>query len=143
MRDQYKGDVLVFCSGVDDINNLCFIFEKYLSPRVFKVFALHGKIAISEQREVFYETKEHKIIFASRIAETSITINGIKVVIDPGVDRELVYDQKYRVSSRKLVNISQSSAKQRAGRAGRTSNGYCFRLYSENQLSKFRVNKTP
>ena len=89
------------------------------------------------------QTKEHKIIFASRIAETSITINGVKVVIDPGVDRELVYDQRYRVSSRKLVNISQSSAKQRAGRAGRTQRGYCFRLYSEVELGNFRVNKTP
>jgi HrpA-like RNA helicase len=64
-------------------------------------------------------------------------------VVDPGVDRELVYDQRYRVSSRKLVSISQSSAKQRAGRAGRTSHGYCFRLYSELELSKFRINKTP
>jgi ATP-dependent RNA helicase DHX8/PRP22 len=135
--------VLAFCSGVEDINNLCSIFEKYLNPRVFKVFALHGKIAISQQKEVFYETKEYKIIFASRIAETSITINGVKVVIDPGVDRELVYDQRYRVSSRRLVNISQSSAKQRAGRAGRTSKGYCFRLYTQNELNKFRINKTP
>ncbi len=133
----------MFCSGVDDINILCTIFEKYLNQRVFRVFALHGRIAVTEQREVFLATKEHKIIFASRIAETSITINGVKVVIDPGVDRELVYDQRFRVSSRKLINISQSSAKQRAGRAGRTSRGFCFRLYSESELNKFRVNKTP
>ena len=92
---------------------------------------------------MFLQTKEYKIIFATRIAETSITINGVKVVVDPGVDRELVYDQKYRVSSRKLINISQSSAKQRAGRAGRTQRGYCFRLYSEVEMRGFRINKTP
>ena len=87
IKDEYKGDILVFCSGVDDINFLCNIFERYLNPRVFKVFALHGKIAVNEQKEVFFQTKEYKIIFASRIAETSITINGVKVVIDPGIDR--------------------------------------------------------
>ena len=50
IKDEYRGDVLVFCSGVDDINFLCSIFEKYLNPRVFRVFALHGKIAIGEQK---------------------------------------------------------------------------------------------
>jgi HrpA-like RNA helicase len=50
MKDQYKGDVLVFCTGVDDINFLCSIFDKYLNPRVFKVFPLHGKIAVGEQK---------------------------------------------------------------------------------------------
>jgi HrpA-like RNA helicase len=94
------------------------------------VYPLHGRIAPREQKHIFMRTKEYKLIFASRIAETSITINGVKVVVDPGFDREQVYDQKNRVSSRKLINISQSSAKQRAGRAGRTSKGFCFRLYS-------------
>lgn len=70
------------------------------------------------------------MIFTTRIAETSITIDGVKVVIDPGMDREMVYDQKSKITSMKLQNISQSSAKQRAGRAGRTNEGYCFRLYS-------------
>lgn len=143
IRKEYKGDVLVFCSGVEEINILCNIFQKYVNPRVFQVYPLHGRIAPSEQRLIFLQTKEHKLIFASRIAETSITINGVKVVVDPGLDREEIYDQKNRVSSRKLVNISQSSAKQRAGRAGRTSKGYCFRLYTQAEMQTFRPNKTP
>ena len=83
-----------------------------------------------EQKKVFEETGKHKFIFASRIAETAITIDGVKVVIDPGEDIELVYDQKYKISSMKLQQITQSSAKQRAGRSGRTDPGHCFRLYS-------------
>ena len=70
------------------------------------------------------------MISASRIAETAITIDGVTVVIDPGEDRELIYDQKNKISTMKLQNISQSSAKQRAGRAGRTKAGFCFRLYA-------------
>ena len=94
------------------------------------MYALHGKISPSEQKSVFADTGKHKFIFASRIAETAITIDGVRVVIDPGQDIEMVYDQKYKVSSMKLQDITQSSAKQRAGRSGRTGPGHCFRLYS-------------
>lgn len=83
--------------------------------------ALHGKLTPDEQRAVFSECQEHKIIFTTRIAETSITIDKVKVVVDPGEDREMVYDQKNKVTTLKLKSISQSSAKQRAGRAGRTN----------------------
>lgn len=107
------------------------------------MFSLHGKLSPEEQKEVFQKCKEYKIIFTSRIAETSITIDGVKVVIDPGMDREMIYDQKNKITSMKLQNISQSSAKQRAGRAGRTNTGYCFRLYSKKDKNSFSVNKLP
>lgn len=94
------------------------------------MFALHGKITPGDQKKVFEDVGRHKFIFASRIAETAITIDGVRVVIDPGLDIELVYDQKYKVSSMKLQEITQSSAKQRAGRSGRTGPGHCIRLYS-------------
>ena len=57
LREEYKGDILVFCSGVDDINVICNIFEKIVNCRCFKVFPLHGKIAVGEQKEVFLRTK--------------------------------------------------------------------------------------
>lgn len=60
---------------------------------MFIVYALHGKISPSDQKKVFSETGKYKLIFASRIAETSITIEGVRVVIDPGLDYELIYDQ--------------------------------------------------
>lgn len=106
------------------------VYETKLNRHVFQVYALHGKITPADQKKVFEETGKHKFIFASRIAETAITIDGVRVVIDPGLDYELIYNQKYKISSMKLQSISQSSAKQRAGRSGRTGPGHCFRLYS-------------
>lgn len=119
------------------------IFKKKLNHNVFMVIPLHGKLSPEEQKKAFAKTKEHKLIFASRIAETAITIDGIKVVIDPGWDREMQYNQQTKFSSMKLTQISQSSAKQRAGRAGRTQEGYCLRLYSEYEFKSRRFNKLP
>ena len=130
LKDHFTGHILVFCTGVDEINRLTEIYLNQLSPNKFYVFPLHGKITPEEQRKAFTACQQHKIIFASRIAETAITIDGVRVVIDPGLDIELVYDQKHKISSMKLTDISQSSAKQRAGRSGRTAPGHCFRLYS-------------
>lgn len=86
MRQQYKGHLLCFCSGVEEISELVRIFEKKLNSRNFSVLPLHGKISPIDQRKVFEATGKHKFIFASRIAETAITIDGVKVVIDPGQD---------------------------------------------------------
>ena len=87
MKKEYRGHVLVFCSGVDQITDLVNRFTNKLNPVVFKVLALHGRLSPEEQKAVFSPCNQYKIIFASRIAETSITIDGIKVVIDPGEDR--------------------------------------------------------
>jgi HrpA-like RNA helicase len=120
----------VFCSGVDEINKLTEFYTKKLNLNRFLVFPLHGKIVPEEQRKAFLPCKQQKFIFASRIAETAITIDDVRIVVDPGEDIELIYDQRYKFSSMKIRPISQSSAKQRAGRAGRTAPGFCFRLYS-------------
>jgi HrpA-like RNA helicase len=121
---------MIFCHGVSEINELTQHYQGYLNSNRFEVYPLHGKITPEEQRKAFMHTTKHKLIFASRIAETAITIDDVRVVVDPGEDYELVYNQKHKFSSMKLRFISQSSAKQRAGRAGRTSPGFCFRLYS-------------
>lgn len=78
------------------------IYTAKLNLRVFDVFPLHGKVTPADQKKVFQDTGKYKFIFASRIAETAITIDGVRVVIDPGEDIELVFDQKYKVSSMKL-----------------------------------------
>lgn len=130
MNVQYRGHLLCFCSSVDEIIQLVGIYTKKLNPNVFLVLPYHGKVSPAEQKKVFESTGKHKFIFASKIAETAITIDGVRVVIDPGEDTELIYDQQYKISTLKVVEISQSSAKQRAGRSGRTAPGYCFRLYS-------------
>jgi HrpA-like RNA helicase len=143
MKAEFKGHLLCFCSSVDEITELVRIYGERLNARTFDVFALHGKVTPADQKKVFEDTGKHKFIFASRIAETAITIDGVRVVIDPGQDIELVFDQKYKVSSMKLQEITQSSAKQRAGRSGRTGPGHCFRLYSEDNFKKRPLNKTP
>ena len=107
------------------------------------MFPLHGKIVPEEQRKAFLPCKQHKFIFASRVAETAITIDDVRVVIDPGEDITLIYDQRYKFSSMKIRPISQSSAKQRAGRAGRTAPGHCFRLYSEESFYARPLGKVP
>ena len=87
VRDDFKGHILAFCSGIDEITQLVHSFQQKLSDKNFKILSLHGRLSSEEQKEVFKESKLTKIIFATRIAETSITINGVKVVIDPGMDR--------------------------------------------------------
>jgi HrpA-like RNA helicase len=111
----------------------------------FLVCPLHGKLLPEEQRKAFSESEgKFKFIFATRIAETAVTIDKVKVVIDIGYDRETVYDQKKKISSFDVMPISVSAAKQRAGRAGRTSAGYCFRLYNQEFEKNFmKPNKTP
>jgi HrpA-like RNA helicase len=145
IRNKYKGHVLTFCTGVDEINKLCDRMRNYLNLAHFIVVGLHGKLTAEEQRLAFSDTPNQcKFIFASRIAETAITIDNVKVVIDPGQDRENVYDQKKKISSFQMKPISRSAAKQRAGRAGRTSAGYCFRLYDLNfEKDSMPANKTP
>ena len=77
-----------------------------------------------------------KIIFATNIAETSLTIDGIVYVVDPGLSKQKVYNPRLRIESLLVSPISRASAKQRAGRAGRTRPGKCFRLFTENSFKK-------
>lgn len=84
MKVQFKGHLLCFCSGIEEITELVKIYQEKLNSKIFTVLPLHGKISQAEQRKVFEATGKHKFIFASRIAETAITIDGVRVVIDPG-----------------------------------------------------------
>lgn len=128
-REKYRGHILVFCTSVEEINQLC---NEYSTKVGFVAMPLHGKLTSQEQKRIFMpEESLTKLIFSTRIAETSVTIDKIKVVIDTGEDRQTVYDQKKKITAFELKPISKSAAKQRAGRAGRTSAGYCFRLYSK------------
>lgn len=145
LKSKFRGHVLCFCTGVEEINRLCDRMRSFLNLNNFLVIGLHGKLTTEEQRLAFEDIPgKFKIIFSTRIAETAITIDKVKVVVDPGQDRENIYDQKKKISSFQLKAISKSAAKQRAGRAGRTSEGFCFRLY-EQQFEKdsMAANKTP
>lgn len=102
------------------------------------VFALYGQLSFSEQQKAISpaEKGKRKVVLATNIAETSLTIEGIRLVVDSGLERVAKFDLKTGVTKLEQVKISQSSAEQRAGRAGRIEEGLCVRLYSEAQLQQ-------
>ncbi len=124
------GDIIVFMPTEQDIRETCEILEgrNYKSAIILPLYA---RLSSSEQSKVFSRLVGRKIIVATNIAETSITIPGIKYVIDTGLARISRYTPRSRTTSLPVVPISRSSADQRKGRCGRVENGICIRLYSE------------
>jgi len=139
----YRGHILVFTSGVDDIYRLSTRLSEYeIDSEKFEILPLHGLLRHEEQKAIFRTCEGMiKIILSTRMAETALTIEGVRVVIDIGFDKESVYDAVKRMTIIENKFIPQSSAIQRAGRAGRTTNGLCIRLYSHEQFQKLSRNK--
>ncbi|MBW2193050.1 MAG: ATP-dependent RNA helicase HrpA [Deltaproteobacteria bacterium] len=124
------GDILIFMPTEQDIRETRELIEgrKYKNVVVLPLFA---RLSTAEQSKVFTGISARKIIIATNIAETSITIPGIKYVVDTGLARISRYMPRSRSTSLAVTNISQSSAEQRKGRCGRVENGVCIRLFSE------------
>ena len=132
------GDILLFLTGQEEIDTSCeILFErmKALGPSVPELIILPVYSALpSEMQSRIFEPAapgSRKVVIATNIAETSITIDGIYYVIDPGFVKQNAYDPKLGMDSLVVTPISQAQAKQRSGRAGRTGPGKCFRLYTE------------
>lgn len=132
------GDILLFLTGQEEIDTSCeILFErmKALGPSVPELLILPVYSALpSEMQSKIFEPAppgSRKVVIATNIAETSITIDGIYYVIDPGFVKQNAYDPKLGMDSLVVTPISQAQAKQRAGRAGRTGPGKAFRLYTE------------
>ncbi|PVD31685.1 hypothetical protein C0Q70_07103 [Pomacea canaliculata] len=128
------GDILVFLTSPLETEKCCEAFQQSLAGRNdFQCFQLHGQLQADEQQKVFEPLgkNKRKIVFATNCAETSITIDGIKYVVDTGVAKEMRYDAKKNSNCLSVTVVSQSSAEQRKGRAGRTAPGKCYRLYSK------------
>ena len=129
-----RGDALVFLGGMDDISRLCEAARGYAKLNGgWVVLPLHSSLAAEEQDRVFDRPPEgvRKLIVSTNIAETSVTIDGVRFVIDSGLEKEMRFDPSCGVRSLLVSFISKASAEQRKGRAGRTGPGVCFRLYSE------------
>ncbi|MEW6260093.1 MAG: ATP-dependent RNA helicase HrpA [Thermodesulfobacteriota bacterium] len=125
-----RGDMLLFMPTEQDIRETCeLITARNLRHTV--VLPLFARLPASEQRRVFGSIADQKIIVATNIAETSVTIPGIRIVIDSGLARQSQYNPRTRTTSLLVKPVSQSSAEQRKGRAGRTASGLCIRLYSQ------------
>ncbi|MFA6681773.1 MAG: ATP-dependent RNA helicase, partial [Sphaerochaeta sp.] len=127
------GDILVFMSGEFDITNCVNALFMADTEKLLEIYPLFGRLSKEEQESVFDDTGEGKtkVVVATNIAETSVTIDGITAVIDTGIAKINFYNQKDFTSSLVPLPTSRSSCDQRKGRAGRTAPGVCYRLYSE------------
>jgi ATP-dependent RNA helicase DHX8/PRP22 len=132
------GDILLFLTGQEEIDTACetlYTRMKELGPKAPELIILpvYGALPSEMQSRIFEPAPKfaRKCIVATNIAEASLTIDGIFYVVDPGFCKQKVYNPKTRMDSLVVVPISQASAKQRSGRAGRTGPGKCYRLYTE------------
>ena len=125
-----RGDILIFMPTEQDIRETCETLSGRCFPRTV-ILPLFARLSAGEQHQVFVSTAARKIIVATNVAETSITIPGIKYVVDTGLARISQYTPRSRTTSLPVVPISRSSADQRKGRCGRVDHGVCIRLYTE------------
>merc|ERR1712226_1478802 len=157
MCEEQAGDCLLFLTGQEEIEEACKRIKREidnLGPDVgdMKCIPLYSTLPPNLQQRIFEPAPGRKangavgrkIVVSTNIAETSLTIDGIVFVIDPGFSKQKVYNPRIRVESLLVSPISKASAQQRAGRAGRTKPGKCFRLYTENAYkSEMQENTYP
>ncbi|MFJ4094528.1 ATP-dependent RNA helicase HrpA [Kitasatospora sp. NPDC089913] len=130
LQAEGPGDILVFLSGEREIRDTADALDK-LRLKHTEVLPLYARLSSAEQHKVFQRSSSRRIVLATNVAETSLTVPGIKYVIDPGSARISRYSHRTKVQRLPIEAISQASANQRKGRCGRTSDGICIRLYSE------------
>ncbi|MCG7585263.1 ATP-dependent helicase HrpB [Photobacterium sp. OFAV2-7] len=130
-----QGSILVFLPGAGEIKRLATLLEEKMGSEV-EICPLYGQLTTAQQQQAITPAPKgkRKVVLATNIAETSLTIEGIRIVVDSGLERIAQWDPKTGISRLELVRIARSSAEQRAGRAGRLEPGICLRLYSEELL---------
>ncbi len=138
-----EGDVLVFLPGQAEIKKCEAILRKELPS--FKVHPLYGQLPPSKQQSAIMPDRQgrRKVVLATSIAETSLTIEGISIVVDSGFGRVSRFDPKSGLSRLETVQISRDSANQRAGRAGRLGPGVCYRMWSKATQERLAEHRTP
>lgn len=153
-----EGDILLFLTGEEEIEDACRKISLEADEMIreadagtLKVYPLYGSLPPAQQQRIFEPAPPprgknkrpgRKCIVSTNIAETSLTIDGIVYVVDPGFSKQKVYNPRIRVESLLVSPISKASAQQRAGRAGRTRPGKCFRLYTEPAFKKELIEQT-
>jgi ATP-dependent helicase HrpA len=125
---QGPGDILVFLSGEREIRDTA---DALADRDDLEVLPLYARLSAAEQHRVFQPHQSRRVVLATNVAETSLTVPGIRYVIDPGTARISRYSRRTKVQRLPIEPISQASANQRQGRCGRTADGVCIRLYSE------------
>ena len=136
LLSERDGDVLAFFSGEREIRDAAELLGGRLGPRV-EILPLYSRLAAAEQQKVFgrHRTRARRVVLATNVAETSVTVPGIRCVVDTGVARISRYSSRLKVQRLPVEPISRASADQRKGRCGRLSDGVCVRLYSEEDFN--------
>ena len=138
LSKEAPGDILIFFSGEREIRDAKDAIEALVakSPRLnYEVLPLYARLSLAEQHRVFSPGSRPRIVLATNVAETSLTVPGIKYVIDTGTARISRYSARTKVQRLPIERISQASANQRSGRCGRVSDGIAIRLYSEEDFN--------
>ena len=125
-----RGDILIFLSGEREIRETTESLRKH-HPTGYEILPLYSKLSVAEQERVFKPKGGQRIVLATNVAETSLTVPGIRCVIDTGHARISRYSHRSKIQRLPIERISQASANQRAGRCGRVAEGICIRLYSK------------
>ncbi|MCC5032604.1 ATP-dependent RNA helicase HrpA [Streptomyces sp. WAC 00631] len=133
LQAEGPGDILVFLSGEREIRDTADALGKR-SLRSTEILPLYARLSHAEQHRVFQRHAGRRVVLATNVAETSLTVPGIRYVIDPGTARISRYSHRTKVQRLPIERISQASANQRKGRCGRTADGICIRLYSEDDF---------
>jgi ATP-dependent helicase HrpB len=139
-----EGDLLVFLPGVGEIRSCAArLGEAGLSQRGIAIHQLYGDLPFEEQQAAILPGRQRKVVLATSIAETSLTIEGVRTVIDCGLSRRMRYDPASGMNRLVTTRESRSSAEQRQGRAGRLAPGVCYRLFSRHTFSAMTAQTPP
>jgi hypothetical protein len=137
------GDVLVFLPGEREIREAAEALRKAHHAAGTEVLPLFARQSAQEQARVFAPSKGRRVVLATNVAETSLTVPGIRYVVDTGLARVKRYSHRNKVEQLQIEKIAQSAARQRAGRCGRVADGICFRLYDEDDFNKRPAHTDP
>jgi len=135
VREHAQGDALIFMPGAYEISRTVQAARDALGPQ-FVVFPLHGELPPRDQDAAVAKYDRRKVVVATNVAETSLTIDGVRLVIDSGLARIPRYDPYRGINTLLIEKISRAAADQRAGRAGRTAPGHCLRLWTAHEQSE-------
>jgi len=141
--EQDKGSILVFLPGTREIKELDASLKEYCKGMDIDIAPLYGELTKEAQQHAIAPSQKRKIVLATNIAETSLTIEGISIVVDSGLEKVLMFDPKSAMERLVTQKISRASAEQRAGRAGRLEAGKCYRLWSEAAHHSLAPHKEP
>ncbi|OOF39663.1 ATP-dependent RNA helicase HrpA [Rodentibacter mrazii] len=134
LQAEGRGDILIFMNGEREIRDTAEALQKQ-NLKHTEILPLFARLSVQEQNRIFHPRGLNRIVLATNVAETSLTVPGIKYVIDPGTARISRYSYRTKVQRLPIEPISQASANQRKGRCGRVSEGICIRLYSEEDFN--------